>query len=262
MKKKYILSFLILFLLHKPTHAFDVAGLQPLAPNGIFSTFSAESLPKNKMAVEMLLERSREPDFYRATLKAAYGLSDNLEFIAAVPYVLDFQKRIDGIEDIAIGFKHRLNDETKFTPSLAYILTASIPSGRDELGTDGRFGLGFILSKRIAPFQGNLNLFYAKPGTGKLHSEISMAAGVVFSATHNSELLAEFIAKKGHFADKYDQLEARMGYRMRTTDTLYTTVGIGTDFRDRTPEYRLLLSVSYSNAKGKKKIKRVVEEEQ
>lgn len=262
MKKKIILSFLFVPLFFNLTHAFDISGLQPLAPDGIFSTFSAESLPKNRVSAELSLERSREPDFYRIMMKAAYGLSDNLEFIATVPYVLDFQDGIDGFEDIALGFKHRFFNEGKYGPSLAYVLTASLPSGREELSTDGKVGIGLILSKRIAPFQGNVNVFYAIPGKGKLHDEITLATGIEFAATHNSELLAEFIAKKGHYSDEYDQLEARFGYRLKTTDMLYTTIGAGMDFKNRSPEYRFLLKITYTNAQGKKKVKKVVEEEE
>jgi len=262
MQKKYFFSFLIIFLLFGSSHAFDIEGLQPLAPDGVFSTFSTESLPKNKVSLELTLERSREVDFYRITMKGAYGISDNLEFIASVPYVLHFEDSIDGFEDIAIGFKHRFYDEGKYGPSLAYLLTASIPVGHDDLTTNGRAGIGLILSKRIGPFQGSFNLLYVRPGNGKLHDEITFSSGIVFSATHNSEILAEFLAKKSHFTSEYDQLEARLGYRLRTTDSLFTTIGAGVDIKNRNPEYRLLLTITFTNAKGKKKIQRIIEEEE
>jgi hypothetical protein len=262
MKKRITLFSLFFFLAYGTTQAFDISGLQPLAPEGVFSTFGTESLPKGKVSAEVSLERSREPDFYRFMLKGAYGLSDNLEFIVTVPYVLDFQKSVDGVEDIALGFKHRFYDEGRFGPSLAYVLTASLPSGRNELSSDGRVGLGLILSKRIGPFQGSFNLFYARPGKGSLQDEITFASGVEFSATHSSELLAEFLAKKGHYSNEYNQLEARVGYRLRTTEALYTTIGAGTDFKNRNPEYRLLLTITYTSATGKKRVKKVVEEEQ
>ena len=261
MKMKFILSFLFVSLLFGTTHAFDVAGLQPLAPDGVFSTFSTESLPKNKLSVQLSLERSREPDFYRVILNGAYGLSDNLEFMVSVPYAFDFRNDIDGIEDIAFGFKHRFYDEGKYGPSLAYILTASLPVGSNELTTDGRVGAGLILSKRIGPFRGSFNLFYARPGEGDLEDELSFNSGIEFAATHSSEILAEFIARKGHYSDEYNQLEARLGYRMKTTEFLYTTIGAGTDFKNRSPEYRFLLMITYTNAKGTKRVKRVIEEE-
>jgi len=251
-----------MFLLFGSSHAFDIAGLQPLAPDGVFSAFSTESLPKNKFSVELGLERSREADFYRATMKGAYGISNNLEFIASAPYVLHFEDSIDGFEDVAIGFKHRFYDEGKYGPSLAYLLTASLPVGSDELSTNGRAGVGIILSKRIGPFQGSFNLFYFRPGKGELHDEITFSSGIVFSATHNSEILAEFLAKKSHFTSEYDQLEARLGYRLRTTDSLFTTIGAGVDLKNRNPEYRLLLLITFTNAQDKKKIKKIIEEEQ
>jgi hypothetical protein len=53
-----------------------------------------------------------------------------------------------------------------------------------------------------------------------------------------------------------------LGYRLRTTDALYTTIGAGVDFKNRNPEYRLLLMITYTNEKGKKHIKRIIEEEE
>jgi hypothetical protein len=107
--------FLIIALLLFPGElfAFDVSGLQPVAPNSIFSTFSTESLPKNKVSVEMGFEKSKDPDFYRFSLKSAYGISDSMEFNLTVPYVYNFNTTTDGMEDIAIGFKHRFYDEGK-----------------------------------------------------------------------------------------------------------------------------------------------------
>ena len=262
MKKSCAVSFLFSLILAGSCYAFDIAGLQPLAPNGVFSTFSTESLPKNKFSVELALERSREADFYRATMRGAYGISNNLEFIVSVPYILHFEDSIDGFEDVAIGFIHRFYDEGKYGPSLAYLLTASIPVGREELSTDGRAGGGIILSKRIGPFQGSFNLLYIKPGRGDLEDEITFSSGIVFSATHNSEILAEFLAKKSHFTSEYDQLDARLRSRLSTTDSLFTTVGAGVDLKNRNPEYRLLLTITFSNAKGKKKIKKIIEEEE
>ena len=262
MKKRLFLSFLFTFLLFGLSRAFDISGIQPLAPDGIFSTFSTESLPRNKASLELALERSREPDFYRINLKGAYGISDNLEFIISAPYVLRYQGDIDGFEDIALGLKHRFYDEGKYGPSLAYLLTASIPVGSEELTTQGRAGIGLILSKRIGPFQGNFNVMYVRPGQGDLQSDFSISSGLSFTATHNSEILAEFLARNGHTSNEYDQLEARLGYRLRTTDALYTTIGIGTDLKDRSPEYRLMLTITYTNAKEKKHIKRIIEEEE
>lgn len=262
MKKKCIFSFLFTFLLFGPSHAFDIAGLMPLAPDGVFSTFSTESLPRNKASIELAMERSREPDFYRFTMKAAYGISSNLEFIANVPYVLQYQDDVDGFEDIAIGLKHRFYDEGKYGPSLAYLLTASIPVGAEELSTDGRVGVALILSKRIGPFQGSFNISYVRPGKGDLQDEVLLASGITFSATHSSEILAEFLARNSHDTNEYDQLEARLGYRLRTTDALYTTIGAGMDFKNRSPEYRLLLTITYTNAKGKKQLKKIIEEEE
>lgn len=258
---KKILIIIAFFLYSGEIFAFDISGLQPVAPDGVFSTFSAESLPRNKAAVELLIEQSREPDFYRVQLRGAYGLTDHVELMITAPYVIDYMGKVDGIEDVAVGFKHRFYDEGKYGPSLAYIVTASLPAGDDRLTSGGRTGLGLILGKRLGPFRGNFNLFYLHPGKSSLESEFLFASGVEFSATHGSDILAEFLARKVHFSKEYDQLEARFGYRLKTSDFIYTTIGVGADFKARSPEYRLLFSVSFTNAKEKKKVKKIYEEE-
>jgi len=111
--KRYLLPLiLILLFLCVDSYAFETTGLQPIGPYGIFSTFSAESLPKGKAAFSTGAEISIDPDLYRFFLKTAYGISDSIEFNMTVPYVLGADSA-DGFEDIALGFKHRFFDEGK-----------------------------------------------------------------------------------------------------------------------------------------------------
>jgi len=258
---KKILIIIAFFLFSGDIFAFDISGLQPVAPDGVFSTFSPESLPKNKASIELSLEHSWEPNFSKVQLRGAYGLTDHIELMITAPYVIDYLGSVDGVEDVALGFKHRFYDEGKYGPSLAYIVTASLPSGRDQFTSGGRTGIGFILSKRLGPFRGNFNIFYTHPGKGSLQDEILFASGIEFSATHDSDILAEFLAKKKHFSKEYDQLEPRFGFRLKTTDFIYTTIGVGSDLKARSPEFRLLLSFSFANVKGKKKVRKIYEEE-
>ncbi len=263
MKKIFLYLLLILFpvfIIYGYASAFDTIGLQPTAPNGVFSAFSAESMTKNSVSLETGIEKSIEPHFYRFFVKGAYGLSDSLEFNFIIPYVYDFSGRIDGLEDVSIGFKHRFYDEGRYGPSIAYMLNTAIASGRDEFSSDGKFGVGLIVSKRVGPFKGHLNLFYEKPGTGKIRDEIVLIGGLEFSAAHNMKLLGEIIARNSQYRDKLDQIEARLGYRIKTTDAIHTTLGIGFDVKNRTPEYRLMLMVSYLVPSEKKK-KKIYEEE-
>lgn len=260
MKSAYFLFLAFLFMTGT-SYGFDISGLQPVAPYGVFSTFSAESLPKSKVAFEVGFERSNDPDFYRFSARGAYGISDSIEFDITVPYVFNFEDSVDGMEDIALGFKHRFYNEGKYGPSLAYLINASINNGRDEFGTSGRFGAGLIVSKRIGPFQGHMNFFYEKPGTGRLKNEITFLGGIEFAAAHNFKMLGEILARKSHFSSDYDQVEARFGYRFRTTDSIYTTLGVGTDLKRRSPELRILISISYIPPEKKKEIKKIFEEE-
>jgi hypothetical protein len=251
--------FLLSFFVSGKAYGFDIKGLQPVEPYGIFSTFSAESFGKGHGAVSAGTEISAEPDFFRVTMKTAYGLLDNLEIGITAPYVSGSDT--DGFEDVAIGIKHRFFDEGKYGPSLAYIIGGSLPTGRKELSTDGRLAAGIVVSKRVGPFNGHLNLFCAFPGKGKLEEEISMLAGLDFAAANNFKLLAELYTRKSHDKENIDLIEGRFGYRIRTTDFIYTTIGAGYDFKNRNPEYRIFFSVSFLYPPERKEIRKIYEEE-
>jgi hypothetical protein len=261
MKRAVFLTFLFLFLLPNRSYGFDLLGLQPVAPYGIFSTFSAESLPKNRVAFETAFEKSVDPDFYRMALLGAYGISDSLEFDLTVPYVLHYSNSTDGMEDIAFGFKHRFYDEGKYGPALAYVINASINSGRDEFSTNGSFGGGLIVSKKVGPFKGHFNVFYERPGTGNLNDELSFRGGVELSAARNFAILSELIVQKGYSSNKYDRVEARIGYRLRTTNNIYTTIGGCFDLKDRNPQFRILFSLSFPLSPQRKAIRKIYEQE-
>ncbi|MDI6891150.1 MAG: hypothetical protein QMC83_09500 [Thermodesulfovibrionales bacterium] len=262
MRKYFLLPVILMILsLHKDSYGFDITGLQPTPPYGVFSTFSAESLPKGKVAFSTDAEILIEPDFYRFFFKTAYGITDAVEFNMTIPYIHKWADSVDGFEDIALGLKHRFFDEGKYGLSIAYILNASIPSGRDEFSTDGRFGGGLIVSKRVGPVKGHINFFYEEPGKGSLDEEIILGAGLDFAAAHNVKILAELYSKKSHDSKEFDSLEGRVGYRIKTTDLIYTTLGAGFDLKNRGPEYRIMFSVTFLLPSEKKTIKRVYEEE-
>jgi hypothetical protein len=261
--RKYFLLPVMLFILFFPKDSpgFDITGLQPTPPYGVFSTFSAESPQKGKIAFSADAEVLFEPDFYRFLFKAAYGITDNIEFNATVPYIYKWADSVDGFEDIAIGLKHRFVDETKYGPSVAYILDVSIPTGRDDFTTDGCFGGGIIVSKRVGPVKGHFNVLYQKPGKGSLDDELILAAGLDFAAAHNMKLLAELYSKNNYHSDIFDSTELRFGYRVRASDILYTTVGAAFDIETKNPEYKILLSLSFLLPPEKKVIKKLYEEE-
>jgi hypothetical protein len=260
MRRQVLLSILFLLVLCGSSYGFEIKGLQPVDPYGVFSTFSAESLPRGKAAFAGGADITLSPDQYKFIFKTAYGITDNLEFELTAPYQLG-SGTPDGLEDLALGLKHRFFEEGKYGPSLAYVLTASLPSGRESLSTEGQYGIGLIVSKRVGPVNGHANLFYMKPGNGKLKDEVSLLAGLDFAASHNFKILAELFCRKSHFSDKIDTVEGRFGYRLKTTDSIYTTFGVGSDFKRREPETRVIFTVTFLTTKEKKKIKKVYEEE-
>jgi hypothetical protein len=261
MKKYALFFFLVIFLFAGSASGFDLKGIQPLSPYGIFSTFSTESLKKGKTDIVFGIERSQHPDFYRFTNQVGYGISDSLELDVTLPYITGWEHSTDGFEDIAIGVKHRLFDEGYYWPSLAYIISVSLHSGNAEFTTEGSIGGGIIITKRVGPVKAHVNLLYFRPGTSKLRDDITFAAGLDFAAAHSFHILGELYGKKS-YAGKVDRLEARFGYRFLTTEDLFTTIGAGFDLKNRTPEFRLLLSVSYIFPREEKKIKKVIEEEE
>lgn len=256
-----IVVFMLLSLTSGNAYSFDLLGLQPVAPYGVFSTFSTESMPQHKFAFEVGGEVSSDPDFYRLHTRAAYGITDKMEFNVTIPLVIDFKDETDGFEDISLGLKHRFFDEGKYGPSIAYLIHVALPSGKDEFSTDGRLGVGLIISKRISPFSGHINVLYAEAGTGELDEEFTVSGGIEFAAAHNVKLLGEVIARNSHYSRKSNQVEVRFGYRLQNTDSIFTTVGVGSDLKNRTPEFRFFVSVSIAPFHEKKKLKRIIEEE-
>lgn len=257
--KKFVFSlyFLVNIVFVRYAYSFDIKGLQPVAPYGIFSTFSADSPQKGKSAFGISAEKSREPDFYRYIFQYAYGLTDKTEFTVTMPYVYRWDNSQSGFEDAAAGIKHRFIDEGNYGPSFAYIINASLASGKNEFSTEGRVGAGIVVSKRVGPVSGHMNMFYEKAGSGKSQDEINFAAGFDFAAAHNFKLLGEIYGRKSHYSNGIDLLEGRFGYRFMTTDYIFTTIGAGFDFKNRSPEYRLLLTITTLLPVEKKIIKRI-----
>lgn len=260
MKKSFYLFFLVNIVLIGYAYGFDMKGIQPIMPYGVFSTFSAESLKKNDMGFGLGLERSRQPDFYRLTAQLAYGINNNMEVGLTLPYITKWHDSIDGVEDISVGFKHRFFDEDRYGPSIAYLLSVSMPSGREEFSTEGSMGGGIIISKRVGPVNGHANIFYSRPFTERFNDDITFSAGLDFSAANNFKILGELYGKKS-YSGKLDRLELRLGYRIHTTDSLFTTIGAGFDLKNRSPEYRLILSLTYILSSEEKKIRKIYEEE-
>jgi len=261
--KKCIVFTILLMCLISPTvlYAFEPIGLQPISPYGIFSVMSAETLPRNRFALEVSAERTQDPEFYRFGLKGAYGLTDSIEIDFMAPYVYRYANSIDGIEDFSFGVRHRFYEEGTYGPSLAYLITASLNNGREQFSTHGRIGAALITSKRVGPFKGHINAIFQKPGTSRLANEITFLGGVDFSASHTVNLLGEIIVRKDHTSKRYEDIETRFGYRVRTLDFMYTTIGVGVDLAEKEPAYRFMLTLSLVSPHEKKEIKKIYEEE-
>ncbi len=240
--------------------AFDVEGLRPLPPYGVFSTFSTESLQQNTVGICLGFERSVNPNFYRTTAQIAYGIHDRFEIDMTLPYDFNWGNRVSGLEDANFGVKHRVLDEGQYYPAVAYILTVAPPSGDDDFSTHGQHGVGLILTKKIGPFKGHLNMVYKRPGRSELSNEYDVNIGTELAITHDSKVLAELVARKEYFRNRIDLVEWRVGYRIATLENLYTTIGAGFNIENRSPDFRFLFSVSIILPKDKKPLQKIYEQ--
>lgn len=254
-----MIALIISFMPIASAFAFDVEGLRPLPPYGVFSTFSAESLKQNTVGVCLGFEESVRPNFYRTTAQLAYGLHDRFEIDVTLPYDFGWENHISGLEDANFGIKHRVLDEGTYYPAMAYILDVSTPSGNEAFSTDGQHGAGLVFTKKIGPFKGDLNLLYDKPGGQDLKEQYNVNLGAELAVTHDSKILAELVGRKEYFNNKIDLLEWRLGYRIATLENLFTTVGMGFNMRNNAPEYQLLFSVSVILPHDKKKLEKIYE---
>jgi hypothetical protein len=223
------------------SYGIDFMGPQEPAPFAVFSTIAADSPERGQAAVSITGEKSGKPDFFRFSTQLSLGITNSISLSANIPYV---DNSYSGIEDIAITLKHRLFDEGQYGPAMAYLLTGSVESSTEEISTDGGVGLGIISSKRIGPVNGHLNLIYRFPGDDRLKDEVRFSVGVEFSAAHNFEILGEIFSRKSHFSKDFDEIEARFGYRVRYSDGIYTTLGAGIGLDNRTPDFRVMVSLS------------------
>jgi hypothetical protein len=128
-----------------------------------------------------------EGDFksFGASLKLTYGLWNNLEVYAVIPYIHNWASSVQepgprgeraanfgGLGDINLTFKYRLVQETETAPTVSAIFSPTFPSGHfrhlnpGRLGTDAigggtyAFTTGFNVSKYLKPFILYGNLWY------------------------------------------------------------------------------------------------------
>ncbi|MCI4625795.1 MAG: hypothetical protein L3V56_07515 [Candidatus Magnetoovum sp. WYHC-5] len=256
--KVLIFLFFILLLVYPATSSgFDVKGSQPSQPNGVFSTFSTGNSGKGVVSLGFEFEQSLDPSYFRISATSSYAFTDYVELSITSPYML--KKYDNGFEDIHFSLKHKFMDEGLYTPSLAYLLSGSpdVEFKRDSLG--GRVGGGLILTKKIGPFKTHTNLFFFEPADSKLKAEYDVLLGVDFPATHSVNVLTELVTTKSHFSSNIDHIEGRLGYRYRPVNFFYTTLGVGYEFKQRSPEFRFFLSLTFIYPKKEDERPRIFE---
>lgn len=260
--KRLLILLLITFVFSSSAFAFDRKGFSPTTPFAVFSTFSADSPSRNQVAIDLNFDFTREPAIKRLNLNLSYGLTDRFEIITNLPYNISYKNSFhdNGAEDLNFGFKHRFIDETTFLPAFAYMLYLSGDIGHDDFSTGGGLGAGFILTKKIGPVKAHGNIIYFNPEKEGLKETWNINLGSELNISYNSKILFEIIGRKAINKNKIDLLEWRLGYRIRVTDFSYTTVGIGFDIKNRTPDVRLLFGVTVLFPHEKKKLKKIVDD--
>ncbi|QWR78142.1 hypothetical protein [Candidatus Magnetomonas plexicatena] len=241
-------------------HGFDFKGLQPVQPNGVFSTFSASISERGSAALGVELEQSVDPTFYRITSSLSYSLANTLEFDATVPFSMKTNEY--GFEDASIGLKTLLFEEAGLRPAIAALGVISAPSGQKEITTNGRYGGGLILSKKVGPFRTHINALYYVPFKEDLRNEIDILLGSDYPIAHNLSMLTELYLKKSHLGNSFDYFEGRIGYRFKPLDFLYTTLGVGYEFMKNTPDVRVFLNFTVVYPHKEQIYNRIYEEEQ
>jgi Putative MetA-pathway of phenol degradation len=257
--KKYLMFLLFAScVLTSNAYGFVFEGLQPLAPYGVFSAFSTESLARGNLAVAMGAERSWQPDYYRFIGQCGIGISDSTELDVTIPYDLAYREYVDGLEDVEVVLKHRFFEEGKYGPSFAFLVTGTLPTGREDFTTEGSIGGGIIASKKVGPVDAHVNVLFSRPGTRQFKNDLTFAAGLDFSASHNFKILGEFYSERS-YEGSVDKVEARFGYRIVTADNVFTTIGAGFDLKN--PQYRLFLTLTYHFPFKKKEVRKINEED-
>jgi hypothetical protein len=253
---------IIILLLLSPCYAFDRKGFSPTSPFSVFSTFSSESPKQNQVAIDLGFDISEEPDMKRVNLNLSYGLTDRIEIIAGLPYVFQYANSFKerGFEDINFGFKHRFIDETVYLPALAYLLYISAEIVNEKFSSEGGFGGGVVVSKKIGPLKTHGNLIYFKPNRENLKNLWLLNVGTELLVSYNSRILLEIVGRKALDRNKIDLIEWRLGYRIKITDFSYSTVSMGFDIKNRNPEMRFMFNISFVLPKEKNKIKKITEE--
>jgi len=132
--------------------------------------------------------RSAGGDFvsFNLPVKFIYGLAQNLEIYAVVPYVHNWASQVKepgpgdnraaefgGLGDISVSLKYQLLKETQWQPTVSALFSVDFPSGHryglnpGRLGADAlgagayAFTLGANLAKWLGPVYVNANLWYS-----------------------------------------------------------------------------------------------------
>jgi hypothetical protein len=240
-------SFVFLCLISLPAWAFEPDIVKPVAPNGVIQTFGAQSLQEGSYAGGINFEYVKHQTYYRFTLGYAYGITNSIELTLNAPYVYhletDMPGYYSGFEDIGAALKYRFLEQGAYGPSAAVLLMGYTPTGSDAFSREGGVGGGVVLSRRVGPFMGNVNWVYTVPGQSVLKNEWDFLAGLDFSAARNLKMLAELHIRKGQSSSTVNLTEGRFGYRL-FTEKFFSTVAVGYDFKDRNPEFRVIVSLT------------------
>ena len=242
MEKIVLLLAVLVFLPVQARAAETLGGYASPSPYRVVSTISSETPGRGEYAVDLSIEQSAGPDYYRYVARMATGIWDNLELGVNIPY---FHGDSSSFENVTFGAKHRLLDESRHAVSGAYVLSLSMPMREDVNSTDGAAGAGLVLSKRVGPVQGHLNFVYNEQLDENMDDEWRLGVGFEFSAARGLKILAEIYGIKPRHAkeDKYLS-EARFAYRFEDEGKMYTMVGVGVGLAKESSDYRFFASVS------------------
>lgn len=264
----------LLFLLNTDVFAADPQALpinfRPIADTGGFTVFSADTLEKNQLALEIsadLLEpagyNGKGLDQKTVSYKLGYGLLDFIQLGVEVPYtwwqVDSVPYKSKGLDDINLGVKVRLLEESEKLPSIGIVGFISLTTGDKSKGigtkrSDG--GVKLIASKNlISSLNASINIGYTGVGRTSdipLRNEFTYGVGIDYGIYKGLNAIAEIAGSTNRYINqKSNPLEFFGGLRFSYYDIFYSTFGFRKGFNNASPDWGILGSISFKWPKVK-----------
>lgn len=221
---------ILLFTLSVSSLSFAQEGLTSVDVDDSFTALSAYPVGIGAGSVDLQLSKIISPDYWSLRMSISYGLFRTGELILNIPYAFDYAEE-EGFQDINFALKQVLFYEGRYNPSISIIGTYSV-DGKRNISTGGAVGGGVLITKKVGPFVGNLNLLYFHPHVDGLDDEYQIRIGGNVSVSHDFVTILDFLIKKSFYSNEIDHIEGRFGYSITLSSSVSGYGGFGYDFKE------------------------------